>query len=153
MTGSKQSVSVYEIDEVLVILTFSRTDVGVWVMDPDFDVVPISTPTASLGEAVTRALDASHSPKPHPTNDEMMASWRKVLRRVGVRSTPEFNRRARVVEVSRRGEVYSFVAQESPGPRRGFVPKSDATTERTSPAAEEVGQAVFESLAQTTRAG
>ena len=143
MTDSTEAALVYRCGAEFLILTQSRTDVGMWVMEPgEIRDCGAEMEAEELGGLLDAALAASRTGIEHPDLSTLNHHFDPILRRVHARTMSQFNAQSALLVVQRRCSVYTLEPNLFRGRGAGFTPIDGARRELELISHGDVGEAV-----------
>jgi hypothetical protein len=127
----------------------SRTVSGLWIMNGWFRRLPATADTASLGEVVESALDASTDGVPQPPLRDAPSPFQPVLDDLRLASYARYLAGTRSTLVERDGAEVTLTPNRNAGARGGFVPIGEAVVRMDKPNTVELGAAVRDAVARS----
>lgn len=141
--------TVYLRNEDLIVHAMSRTTDGVWILTQPCGRLPADVANELLGRASRKALNASQSRVPHPTDFKEVVA--PLLQAAAVKSWAAFARSAVCVELEEpEPGAVRLVPTTNLGGSQGFIPKPERRR-MVSPADEaDLGQAIRAALTEAS---
>jgi hypothetical protein len=133
----------------MIVLSYSRTKPGFWVMNGKYVRLRANVADDDLGRAVERALSATEHDIPPPSQDDPLPAA-PVLKELGLKSYSSYMKGVRSVQVERENSNVSVVPTRNEGSHGGFVELLDQTEQLESPTSRKLGAAVRRALARSS---
>jgi hypothetical protein len=140
-----KSAAVYKRQGSYYTLSSSESKTGGWIDSPPYIALPATTAPEAVGTAALKALAASRTAVPHPTDWDAVVA--PLLELAGASSWPEFMEGASHVGLEENHGRIMVTPYRNRGPKNGFVPMTEKTVEVPSPgSAAAVGSVIVQLL-------
>ena len=135
-----RSASVYARQNKIIVTSMSRTVVGFWAGNGQYQILPADASDDQLGAAALEALTESrhNAPVPDPDGPSLLLP---VLRELHIGTYDEFARSAELVGIWRTGEDLTVTPYRNDGPK-GFTEIDEHTAVVTPQTSVNLGAAI-----------
>jgi hypothetical protein len=144
MTGQLVGVDLWQGE--YIVCTYSKTPMGVWVLDGTPARLPQGSAADQLGAVIREALAQSRVGVDELTRDSQPS--RPLLDLLQVPDFATYAKGTRSVEVYNDGETVEVTPKRNEGSRRGFTPMNDEMQTFVDASPEQLGTAVVNAFSK-----